>query len=80
MLAGFQMAADTGAIVGPVLAGALAESVGFPAAFGVTAAVTLLGLLFWLRAPETWSRSRTPEPTPSPSAPRATAASARAMR
>ena len=33
VLAGFQMASDTGAIIGPVLAGALAEAVGFPAAF-----------------------------------------------
>ena len=53
VLAGFQMAADTGAIIGPVLAGALAESVGFPAAFALTAVVMLVGLAFWLRAPET---------------------------
>ncbi len=53
VLAGFQMAADTGAIVGPVLAGALAESVGFPAAFVATGAVALLALALWVRAPET---------------------------
>ena len=56
VLAGFQMAADTGAIIGPVLAGALAESVGFPAAFAVTGAVALLALVFWVRAPETLDR------------------------
>ena len=56
VLAGFQMAADTGAIIGPVLAGALAEAVGFPAAFALTAAVTLVALAFWSRAPETLAR------------------------
>lgn len=49
VLAGFQMATDTGAILGPVLAGLLADTVGFPAAFGVTAAVLLLGALSWWR-------------------------------
>jgi MFS transporter, DHA1 family, tetracycline resistance protein len=53
VLAGFQMAVDTGAIVGPVLAGALAEAVGFPAAFALTGLVVLVGLAFWARAPET---------------------------
>jgi DHA1 family tetracycline resistance protein-like MFS transporter len=57
VLAGFQMAADLGAIVGPLLAGLLAESAGFPAAFVVTGAVTLLALVFWLGAPETLPRS-----------------------
>jgi DHA1 family tetracycline resistance protein-like MFS transporter len=53
VLAGFQMSADLGAIIGPVLAGALAEGVGFAAAFAVTGAVTLVALVFWIRAPET---------------------------
>jgi DHA1 family tetracycline resistance protein-like MFS transporter len=53
VLAGFQMSADLGAIVGPVLAGALAEVVGYPAAFAVTGAVALVALGCWLRAPET---------------------------
>lgn len=57
VLAGFQMAADLGAIVGPPLAGLLAESAGFSTAFVVTGAVTLLALVFWLRAPETLPRS-----------------------
>jgi MFS family permease len=57
VLAGFQMAADLGAIVGPLLAGVLAETVGFAAAFAVTGAVTLLAFGFWLRAPETLPRS-----------------------
>lgn len=53
VLAGFQMAADTGAIIGPIVAGALAEAVGFSAAFAATGAVSLIALGFWIRAPET---------------------------
>jgi MFS transporter, DHA1 family, tetracycline resistance protein len=53
VLAGFQMSADLGAIIGPVLAGALAEFAGFPSAFAVTGAVALVALGFWVRAPET---------------------------
>jgi MFS transporter, DHA1 family, tetracycline resistance protein len=53
VLAGFQMAADLGAIVGPVLAGALAEVAGFGAAFAMSGAAALIALGFWLRAPET---------------------------
>jgi MFS family permease len=61
VLAGFQMAADTGAIIGPVLAGALAESVGFPAAFALTAVVMLVAWAFWLRAPETRPKGSAPD-------------------
>ncbi len=53
VLAGFQMAADLGAIIGPVLAGALAEVAGFGAAFALSGATALIALGFWLRAPET---------------------------
>lgn len=53
VLAGFQMAGDLGAIIGPVVAGLLAERIGFAAAFAVTGAVLLIGALAWLRAPET---------------------------
>ncbi len=53
VLAGFQMASDTGAILGPVLAGGLAELVGYGPAFAVTGAVLGVGWLFWLRTPET---------------------------
>jgi MFS transporter, DHA1 family, tetracycline resistance protein len=53
VLAGFQMAADLGAIVGPVLAGVFAEAGGFAAAFAVTGMVSLVALGFWVRAPET---------------------------
>jgi MFS transporter, DHA1 family, tetracycline resistance protein len=61
VLAGFQMAADLGAIIGPVLAGALAEVAGFPAAFAVSGAVAFVALGFWLRAPETLSAAPGPK-------------------
>ena len=53
VLAGFQMASDLGAILGPVLAGALAEVVGYGPAFVLTGGVLAVGWVFWLRAPET---------------------------
>ncbi|WP_255621650.1 MFS transporter [Pseudonocardia sp. DSM 110487] len=53
VLAGFQMVADLGAIVGPIAAGALAEVAGFGAAFALSGAMALVALGFWLRAPET---------------------------
>jgi MFS transporter, DHA1 family, tetracycline resistance protein len=60
VLAGFQMAADLGAIIGPVLAGALAEVAGFGAAFAASGAMALVALGFWLRAPETLPAAPTP--------------------
>jgi MFS family permease len=62
VLAGFQMVADLGAIVGPVVAGALAEFAGYGAAFALSGAVTLVALGFWLRAPETLPSARPATP------------------
>lgn len=53
VLAGFQMAADSGAILGPLLAGLLAEGFGYGPAFGLTGALLLVAMLVWWRAPET---------------------------
>ncbi|ANH39248.1 Multidrug resistance protein MdtH [Nocardioides dokdonensis FR1436] len=53
VLAAFQMAQDSGAIVGPILVGVIADQAGFGWAFVATALVSLLALLPWLRAPET---------------------------
>ncbi|MBP2331204.1 MFS family permease [Kibdelosporangium banguiense] len=53
VLATFQMAADLGAIVGPVVAGALADMWSYQAAFSATAVISVLALAVWLRAPET---------------------------
>lgn len=48
VLATFQMSADFGAILGPVLAGLIADRLGFGFAFGMTAAIGLLGAAAWL--------------------------------
>ncbi|MGH3566234.1 MAG: MFS transporter [Pseudonocardia sp.] len=56
VLAGFQMVADLGAIIGPVAAGALAEGIGFGPSFALTGVIALVALGFWLRAPETLPR------------------------
>lgn len=53
VLSTFQMAQDSGAILGPVLVGLVADAAGFGWAFGVTALVSLVAVLPWLRAPET---------------------------
>ncbi|WP_086826447.1 MFS transporter [Allokutzneria sp. NRRL B-24872] len=53
VLAGFQMAADVGTILGPLLAGVMAENLSFETAFAVTGFTMLLALVPWLMAPET---------------------------
>ena len=53
VLATFQMAADAGAIVGPVLAGVLADAFGYGWAFAATGGLVLLAAAWWLTAPET---------------------------
>jgi len=53
VLAGFQMAADVGAVVGPLVAGAVAERWSYAAAFGLTGAVAVVALLLWFGARET---------------------------
>lgn len=67
VLATFQMAQDTGAIVGPVLTGWIADQAGFPAAFALTAAVTLVTTVPWLRARESLPDRQAPaESRPAP--------------
>jgi MFS family permease len=56
VLAAFQMTADTGAIVGPVLAGMLADRLGYAWAFAATGGVVLLSAAFWLVSRETLDR------------------------
>ena len=53
VLAGFQMTSDVGAILGPLVAGAVAQGFGYGPAFGLTGLVAALALALWLRAPET---------------------------
>ncbi|HZK05151.1 MAG TPA: MFS transporter [Actinomycetaceae bacterium] len=57
VLAVFQMVQDVGSIIGPVLAGMIADAVGFPAAFGVSGAIMLVCVLPWLRADEPLHRN-----------------------
>ncbi len=59
VLAGFQMATDLGAIIGPVLAGWLADLWGYQWSFGVAGAVGLVGVTAWLLVP---ARPASPEP------------------
>ncbi len=53
VLAGFQMAADIGAILGPLATGVLADQLSYSAAFALTGGVAVVAALVWLRAPET---------------------------
>ncbi|MER7080183.1 Predicted arabinose efflux permease, MFS family [Saccharopolyspora kobensis] len=53
VLAAFQMSADLGAILGPLIAGVLADVISYQAAFAVTGLTAVLGLLAWAGAPET---------------------------
>lgn len=57
VLATFQMVQDVGAIVGPIVAGLIADTLSYSASFGLAGAVVLLGALPWLRAPETLGRN-----------------------
>ncbi|QDO88047.1 MFS transporter [Ornithinimicrobium ciconiae] len=52
VLSTFQMSQDGGAIVGPILVGVVADTVGFGVAFAVTGVICVIGLIPWLRAPE----------------------------
>lgn len=68
VLATFQMSADVGAVIGPIVAGVLADELSFTAAFAITGALSVVAALVWLRAPETLPKGEhdTPRhPTPS---------------
>lgn len=56
VLSAFQMAQDAGAILGPVLAGWLADRAGYPAAFALTGVISAVACLPWLLARETLVR------------------------
>ena len=57
VIAAFQMSADLGAVIGPLVAGWLADEYSFGAAFGVTAGVLVAGLLTAVMSTETRQRS-----------------------
>ena len=54
----FSMSSDVGAILGPLVAGFLADSVGYPVAFAVGAGLLLLGTLASARMPREPRRTR----------------------
>lgn len=56
VLAAFQMVADTGAILGPILAGLLADNLSYSWAFGITGVIALVAAVVWLSGRETISR------------------------
>ena len=56
VLATFQMAADVGAIVGPLATGLIADNFSYQSAFLITGSMALVALLAWLPAPETLPR------------------------
>jgi MFS family permease len=56
VLSTFQMAQDSGAILGPVLVGVVADQAGYGWAFAVTGLVSLLAVGPWLLAPETLAK------------------------
>lgn len=67
VLASFQMVADIGAILGPVIAGMLADRLSYTAAFVATGALSLVAALVWLPARETLPAKTTEKsvhPTP----------------
>jgi len=56
VVATFQMAGDCGVVIGPLVAGWLADAHGFTASFMVAAILTALPAILVLRAPETLVR------------------------
>lgn len=61
VLAMFQMFGDGGAILGPILAGWVADRVGFDWAFALTGVIILLAAVAWLPAAETMPRPGPPQ-------------------
>jgi MFS transporter, DHA1 family, multidrug resistance protein len=61
VVAVFQMAGDLGAVLGPIVAGWIADGAGYSASFAVCAAVCAIPILAVLAAPETLRRAA-PEP------------------
>lgn len=65
VLATFQMAADVGAVLGPLIGGMIAEA-SFGLAFALTGGLALVAAAVWLPAPETLPREPDEPPHPTP--------------
>lgn len=61
VLSRYQMSSDAGQILGPVLAGALADAAGFGWAFGVSAGLMVVAAVAWLPVKETMPPAETPD-------------------
>ncbi|KAA0024365.1 MFS transporter [Antrihabitans cavernicola] len=57
VLAAFQMVADVGSVVGPLVAGIAAQHVSYAAAFTITGATLLVAAIAWMVVPDTLVRS-----------------------
>jgi MFS family permease len=68
VVAVYQMAGDLGSVLGPVIAGWIADGHGYSATFVVSAAVALAPLPLVLSAPETLRAAPAPEPPEPPEA------------
>ncbi len=64
VLAGFQMAADLGTVLGPVLVGALAQRISFAWGLAVTGALLVVAAVGWAAVPEPLRRPAVVDPVP----------------
>ena len=62
LVASYQMAGDTGSVVGPVAGGFLVDSVSYSAAFGLAAAVLIAAAVLGFISPETRPGGEAPDP------------------
>ncbi|MFD4181715.1 MFS transporter [Rhodococcus sp. NPDC058514] len=64
VLATFQMSSDVGVVVGPLIAGVLAQNLSYGVAFAVTGALMLVPIAFWVVAPRTIPEASTGDADP----------------
>ncbi|MFR9751340.1 MFS transporter [Nocardia sp. 004] len=64
VLAGFQMAADFGTVIGPIAIGYLAQKLSYELALGVTGALLALAAIGWATVPEPLRRRDAAHPEP----------------
>jgi MFS transporter, ACDE family, multidrug resistance protein len=70
-VAGYQMMADAGAIVGSLAVGEIAEHFSFGSAFVISGVILLVAAVFWVFAPETRARPGAPHTPVRPLGPEA---------